>query len=110
MVLKMIVMNSLLSWLQEKIRAAWSWLKDQSPVLDQVRKNISGFLTSPLSDEEYALLKRVSAIVGTAVAVYLVFVAGTITIFVVIGRCCIFSFALHKITGTKDSGSLPAAE
>ena len=106
----MTMMNSLVSWLQEKITAAWSWLKDRSPVLDQVRKNLSGFLTSPLSDEEYALLKRVSAIVGTAVAVYLVFVAGTITVFVVIGLCFLLSCALHKITGTKDSGSLPAVE
>ncbi len=101
--------KSLFSWLKEKVKAAWSWLKKQSPVLKQTPRTVSSFLVSPMSQEEYALLKRISAIVGTAVAVYLVFVAGTTTVFVVIGLCFLFSFMLHKITST-DLGALPIAE
>ncbi len=57
-------------WFQEKVRNAWSRVREQAPEIQrQVREGISGFLTGPLSETVYALLKRVSGIVGTAVAV-----------------------------------------
>lgn len=63
--------------IKERVKAAWSRLRKQdSETLHRLRETVSDFLTSPLSDTEYALLKRVSGIVGTAVAVYLIFAAG----------------------------------
>ena len=57
--------------IREKVMVAWSRLRGQdSEILDRLKQTVAGFLTSPLSDTEYALLKRVSGIVGTAVAVY----------------------------------------
>jgi hypothetical protein len=52
---------------------------------------VAGFFTNPLSETEYALLKRVSAIVGTAVAVYLTIAAGISTALVVRTLCLFFS-------------------
>ncbi len=88
------------SWFQEKVRDAWARVQEQVPVIqDQVREGIWGFLTGPLSETEYALLKRVSGIVGTAVAVYVTLMAGVKTAGVVFGLCVLFSFGLYKITG-----------
>jgi hypothetical protein len=88
------------SRLKEKVMAAWSRLQEQDPViLDRLKETVAGFLTSPLSDTEYALLKRVSGIVGTAVAVYLTLAAGLNMALVVLGLCLCFSVDLHKVTG-----------
>ena len=88
------------SRLKEKVKAAWSRLREQDPeILDRLKETVAGFLTSPLSDTEYALLKRVSGIVGTAVAVYLTLAAGLNMALVVLGLCLFFSVGLHKITG-----------
>ena len=70
-------LEDVFSWIKEKIKAAWSRLREQGPeIMHRLRAKVAGFLTSPLSDTEYALLKRVSGIVGTAVAVYLTVAAG----------------------------------
>ncbi len=62
----------LFSWFKEKVRNSWSRVQEEAPVIqNKVREGIWGFLTGPLSETEYALLKRVSGIVGTAVAVVL---------------------------------------
>jgi hypothetical protein len=86
--------------IKEKVMAAWSRLREQDPeILDRLKQTVSGFLTSPLSDTEYALFKRVSGIVGTAVAVYLTLAAGLNMALMVLGLCLFFSVGLHKVTG-----------
>jgi len=93
-------LRDMFSRLKEKVTAAWSRLRKQDPViLDRLKETVAGFLTSPLSDTEYALLKRVSGIVGTAVAVYLTLAAGLNMALVVLGLCLFFSVGLHKVTG-----------
>jgi hypothetical protein len=85
--------------IREKVKVAWSRLRKQDPVtLDRLKETVNDFLTSPLSDTEYALLKRVSGIVGTAVAVYLTLAAGLNMALVVLGLCLCFSVGLHKVT------------
>jgi hypothetical protein len=59
----------------------------------------AGFFTGPLSDTEYALLKRVSRIVGTAVAVCLTVAAGLTTALVVLGLYLILSIGLYQLAG-----------
>src|SRR5665647_86244 len=86
--------------IREKVMVAWSRLRKQDPViLDRLKQTVAGFLTSPLSDTEYALLKRVSGILGTAEAVYLTLAAGLNMALVVLGLCLCFSVGLHKVTG-----------
>jgi hypothetical protein len=93
-------LRAMFSRLKEKVKVAWSRLRGQDLViLDRLKETAAGFLTSPLSDTEYALLKRVSGIMGTAVAVYLVLAAGLNMALVVIGLCLCFSIGLHKVTG-----------
>ena len=85
--------------IRDKVKVAWSRLREQdSETLDRLKETVAGFLTSPLSDTEYALLKRVSGIVGTAVAVYLTLAAGLNMALVVLGLCLCFSVGLHKVT------------
>jgi hypothetical protein len=92
-------LKDMVSRLKEKVMAAWSRLRDQDPVtLNGLKQTVAGFLASPLSDTEYALLKRVSGIVGTAVAVYLTLAAGLNMALVVLGLCLCFSVGLHKVT------------
>ena len=86
--------------IREKVMVAWSRLWEQDPMtLDRLQETVSDFLCSPLTDTEYALLKRVSGIVGTAVAVYLTLAAGLNMALVVIGLCLCFAVGLHKATG-----------
>lgn len=82
-------MKGLISWLKEKLQSALA-----RPV-----EQVAEFMTSPLTDTEYALLKRVSGIVGTAVAVYLTIAAGISTALVVLALCLFFSVGLYKVTG-----------
>ena len=92
-------LRDLFSLLKEKVMVAWSRLREQDSVtFHRLKQTIAGFLTSPLSDTEYALLKRVSGIVGTAVAVYLTLAAGLNMALVVLGLCLFFSVGLHKFT------------
>ena len=82
---------------QGKVMVAWSRLRGRNPRSGRLKELVAGFLTSPLNDTEYALLKRVSGIVGTAVAVYLTLAAfehgtgGT-------RPPPFFSVGLHKVT------------
>jgi hypothetical protein len=93
-------LRDMFSLLKEKVKVAWSRLRGQdSEILDRLKQTVAGFLTSPLSDTEYALLKRVSGIVGTAVAVYLTLAAGLNMALMVLGLCLFFSVGLHKVTG-----------
>jgi hypothetical protein len=93
-------LQSALTRIKEKVKAVWSRLREQDhEILDRVEKTVTGFLTSPLSDTEYALLKRVSGIVGTAMAVYLTIAAGMNMALMVIGLCLFFSVGLHKVSG-----------
>jgi hypothetical protein len=92
-------LRDMFSLLKEKVIAVWSRLREQGPVtLHRLKQTVAGFLTSPLSDTEYALLKRVSGIVGTAVAVYLTLAAGLNMALVVLGLCLFFTVGLHKVT------------
>ena len=59
-----------LSWIKEKIQAVWSRWREEGPEISHAVMAKAGFLTGPLSETEYALLKRVSGIMGTAVAQY----------------------------------------
>ena len=81
-------MKGLISWLKEKLQS----------VLARPVEQVAEFMTSPLTDTEYALLKRVSGIVGTAVAVYLTIAAGISTALVVIGLCLLLSIGLYKVS------------
>ena len=88
------------TWMKSKIQAAWSRCQDEGPEIGHTAAaKVAGFLTSPLGAAEYALLKRVSGIVGTAVAVYLTIAAGLVTALVVLGLCLILSVALYQVTG-----------
>ncbi len=87
------------SWFRELVRNTWPRVREQGSVIqNQIREGLWGFLTGPLTETEYALLKRVSGIVGTAVAVYVTLMAGAKTAGLVFGLCVLFAFALHRIT------------
>ncbi len=87
------------SWLKEMVQNVWSRVQAKAPEIQrQAREGIGGFLAGPLSETEYALLKRVSGIVGTAVAVYVTLMAGAKTAGIVFGLCVLFSFGLYRIT------------
>jgi hypothetical protein len=88
------------SWMKSKIQAARSRWRDECPEIGHtVVAKVTGFLASPLSETEYALLKRVSGIVGTAVAVYLTLAAGLSTALVVLAICLILSVGLYRVSG-----------
>jgi hypothetical protein len=78
----------------------WSRLQEQGPEMaEKVVTKIGGFFTSPLGETEYALLKRVSGIMGTAAAVYLIYMAGIQNALVLFGLCLILAFGLYKLNG-----------
>jgi len=88
------------SWMNSKIQAAWPRWREEGPEIRQtVVAKVAGFLTGPLNKTEYALLKRVSGIVGTAVALYLIVAAGLITALVVLGLCLLLSLGLYQLSG-----------
>ena len=97
-------LKSIHSWLREKAAAALAWLKQHGPV---AQDNAKQFLTSPLSEAEYALLKRISAIVGTALALYLVATSGLLTAIMVPGLCIGLALMLHKFAWDKSSEGQP---
>jgi hypothetical protein len=85
-------------WVTDKIRAAWSLLGELGiETQDKAMAKVVGFLTSPLSETEYALLKRVSGIMGTAVAVYITLMAGIATALVVFALCLVLLYDLNKV-------------
>jgi uncharacterized membrane protein YkgB len=67
-------------------------------ILEKGKMGVGGFLTSPLTDAECALLKWVSGIMGTEVAVYITLMAGLKTAVVVLGLCVALSLALQKLS------------
>jgi hypothetical protein len=86
-------------WVTDKVRAACSRLRGQSiKTQDKALATVGGFLTSPLNETEYALLKRVSGIMGTAVAVYITLMAGIATAMVVFGLCLLLSYGLYQVS------------
>jgi hypothetical protein len=93
-------LRAMFSRLKEKVKVTWCRRREQdSETLHKLKETVAGFLTSPLSDIEYALLKRVFGIVGTAVAVYLTLAADLNMALVVLGLSLCFAVGLHKITG-----------
>ena len=88
-----------LSWIKEKIQAVWSRWREEGPEISHAVMAKAGFLTGPLSETEYALLKRVSGIMGTAVAVYLTIAAGLSTTLVIIGLCLLLTIGLYRVSG-----------
>jgi hypothetical protein len=92
-------LKSLFSSLKEKAQSAWSRWREQALLhsLEKGKMGVGGFLTSPLTDAEYALLKRVSGIMGTAVAVYITLMAGLKTALIVLGLCVVLSLALQQL-------------
>jgi hypothetical protein len=70
-------LRDMFSRLKEKVKVACSRLWEQDPeILDRLKEAIADFLTSPLSDTEYALLKRLYRIVGPAAAAVCLTLAG----------------------------------
>ena len=62
-------------------------------------------LHQPLGKAEYALLKRVSAIVGTALALYLVVTSGFVQVLMVTGLCLGLAWLLHRFFGDATPGA-----
>lgn len=90
------------SWMKSKIQTAWSRSREEGPeVRHTATANVAGFFTGPLSETEYALLKRVSGIRdrghGGGGLPYLA--AGLSTALVVLGLCLILSIGLYKVSG-----------
>jgi hypothetical protein len=102
----MTIIDRLKTWVSRataKIQAAWSRLEEQgSELQDKVLDTVGGFLTSPLTETEYAVLKRVSGIMGTAVAVYITLMAGFGTALIVFGLCLVLMFGLYKIAARNQ--------
>ena len=106
-------LKSIYGWLQEKAKNTWNWLRQQVPMLCEkgqdyqrvVQEQVQWFCTSPLSRAEYALLKRVSAIVGTALALYLVVTAGLLKILMVAVLCLGLALLLHRFFGDAIQGA-----
>lgn len=85
--------------IREQVKAVWSRLVEQCrPVCEKIQTQACRYLTTPLSEDEYAMLKRVSAIIGTAVALYLIATSGLKTVLVVTGLCLVLAVVLQKIT------------
>jgi hypothetical protein len=92
-------LNAAYSWLQEKFQSVKSWLEDKAgEARHEVLAGAAEFLTNPMTVAEYALLKRVSGIVGTAVAVYITLTAGLKTAVMVFGLCAMFSYVLYRFS------------
>jgi hypothetical protein len=90
-------------WVMDKIRAAWLRLREQGiEARDNSLGTLGSFLTSPLSETEYALLKRVSGIMGTALAVYITLMAGIATALVVFGICLFLLYGLYKVAAQNQ--------
>jgi hypothetical protein len=88
------------SRLVDAIQAAWSRVQAQGPEMaDKVASTVGRFFTSPLTDTEYALLKRVSGIMGTAAAVYIIYMAGIQNAVVIFGLCVMLALALYQVNG-----------
>jgi hypothetical protein len=85
-------------WIEEKIQAVWPRLEQKPQVQDNLLPTVEKFLTSPLTDTEYALMKRVSVIAGMAVVVYLVANAGMGDALVVIELSLLLGFGLYKFS------------
>jgi hypothetical protein len=108
----MTIIDRLKTWVSyatAKIQAAWSrWEEQGTELQGKVLDTVGGFLTSPLTETEYAVLKRVSGIMGTAVAVYITLMAGFGTALVVFGLCLVLMFGLYKIAsrtpGERSTG------
>jgi hypothetical protein len=104
---KEVKVMKLIEWLRRSfirivdcIEAAWFKLLDQGPEMaEKAMATIGRFFTSPLSETEYALLKRVSGIMGTAVALYLTLLAGIKTTMIVLGLAIVLGLVLYKING-----------
>ncbi len=91
-------LKSTYCWLKEQLQTVWSrWQGQGSGVLEGIAGKIGGFFTSPLNDTEYALLKRVSGIMGTAVALYLTLAAGLNAALPVFGLCLLLAWGLFLI-------------
>jgi hypothetical protein len=92
-------LKALSYWMTDKIRAAWSRFWEMGiETQDKALVKVIGFLTSPLSETEYALLKRVSGIMGTALAMYIILMAGIATALVVFGLCLVLAYALNQVS------------
>jgi hypothetical protein len=86
------------------LEAVWSGVQDQGLRLaDKVKATVEQFLFSPLSDIEYAVLKRVSGVIGTSAAIYVTVLAGFKTTIMVLGFSGLFAWALHQIHGTQPA-------
>jgi hypothetical protein len=92
--------------LKQKAQALWSWTRGQRPVLVQARQSARVFFLGPLSEAEYGLLQRASAIIRTALAVGLMWTAGIAKVIIVIVLCLALCFVLHKITRIPSQGGV----
>jgi hypothetical protein len=104
-------LKAIYGWLQEKAQNIRAWLNQQVPVAYEksqefrrgAQEQVQWFCTSPLCKAEYALLKRVSAIVGTALALYLVVTSGVVQVLMVAALCLGLSWLLHRFFGDAST-------
>jgi hypothetical protein len=112
-VIEMITLKSIIGWLQAKAQDIRAWIDRKVPVAYEkgqelrrgAQEQVQWFCTSPLSGAEYALLRRGSAIVGTAVALYLVVTAGLLKILMVAVLSLCFAWLLHRFFGDASPGA-----
>ncbi len=96
-------LTAIVYWVKDKVRAAWKRLREQRiETQNEALAAVGGFLTSPLSETEYAILKRASGIMGTAVAVYITLMAGIATALLVLGLCLLLSHGLYQVLSQTD--------
>ncbi len=106
-------LKSMYFWLKEKANDVRAWLSQKVPVAYEksqearlgAQEKVEWFCTSPLGKAEYALLKRMSAIVGTALTLYLVVTSGFLQILMVAGLCISLAWLLHQFFGDASLGA-----
>ncbi len=97
-------LKSIYNWLKAKAQDMRALLRQQVPAAYEkaqgfrrgAQEQVKWFCTSPLGKAEYAMLKRVSAIVGTALALYLVVTSGFMQVIMVTGLCVGLAWLLHR--------------
>ncbi len=106
-------LKSIFNWLRAKAQGIRDWLDQQIPVVYErgqefrrgAQEQMEWFCTSPLGKAEYALLKRVSGIVGTALALYLVVTSSLLQILMVTALCISLAWLLHRFFGDASPGA-----
>ncbi len=75
------------------------WQEKLQAVLGKSQETAVTLLTSPLGEVEYAVLKRVSGLVGTTLAVFLILCSDLFTSVMLIGIGIVLACLLAKVSG-----------